>query len=107
MELPDEEVGEEFEIADDEDTIPGTWIKFPQPTMAGSSLLKGLKPKASGNGQLNLPTWDDLHSDSKHPPLTPGQRKAMKILDDHIERTTGRSIVDMLDEEDKKDLDNG
>ena len=73
MELPDEEVGQELDI-EDEDTQP--WIKMPsfQDLYAtkGRSILDGLLP-AVPHAKVD-------------PPLTPEQKKALKILDKAIDK---------------------
>ena len=51
MALPDEEVGQEFDIDEDAKTDPGIGL---------GAWLPAPSPKVTGGGKLNLPTWDDL-----------------------------------------------
>ena len=73
MELPDEEVGQELDI-EDEDTQP--YLKIPsfQDLYAtkGRSILDGLLPTVPH-------AWGA-------PPMTPEQKKALKILDKAIDK---------------------
>jgi hypothetical protein len=47
LELPDEEVGQEFDIEDDEPTVPdGGWLKLPS-----------LSDLYANKGQIPVPNW--------------------------------------------------
>lgn len=69
MEIPDDETGVEFEIEDDEDTLPGLYGRFPK-VSSWLPAPKDLGPKSAakqakviGGGKLNLPSWADLVND--------------------------------------------
>ena len=77
MELPDEEVGQEFDIEDDEPTVPdGGWLKMPSfidlYATTGRSIVDALTPTVP-------------HA-KVDPPLTPCQRKALEILDGELDK---------------------
>lgn len=72
MELPDEEEGVEFEIEDDEDTLPGLYGRFPR-VSSWLPAPKDLGPKSAakqakvkGGGKLDLPSFSDLYASKGH-----------------------------------------